>query len=250
MVELNDSWEYDIFGIDNFNLDIKLSYYYNFIKHNLNKIDGDILEVGVFQGRSLLATALLLKKLKSNKKVYGFDSFSGFPPIFHQKDDFKNFKYLFENSKISEEHYQSHLKLLEYKNLISKMDYTPKNISSSGSFENTSYEAVKTKAKILELDNIILIKGEFAETMKEDKFLQNKFMSVLIDCDIYSSYKISLPFAWERMSKGAFMYIDEYFSLKFPGARIACDEFFSNILQKPKIISNNKGEFERWGIFK
>ena len=43
-------------------------------------------------------------------KVYGFDSFSGFPPIFHQKDDFKNFKYLFENSKISEQHYQSHLK--------------------------------------------------------------------------------------------------------------------------------------------
>ena len=70
MVELNDSWEYDIFGIDNFNLDIKLSYYYNFIKQNLNKIDVDILEVGVFQGRSLLATALLLKKFKSNKKYF------------------------------------------------------------------------------------------------------------------------------------------------------------------------------------
>tara|TARA_B100000963_G_C22620199_1_gene669545 strand:- start:1283 stop:2035 length:753 start_codon:yes stop_codon:yes gene_type:complete len=250
MVILKDNWEYDIFGIDNFNLDIKLSYYYNFIKQNINTISGDILEVGVFQGRSLLATALLLKKLKSNKKVYGFDSFSGFPPIFHEKDDFKNFKYLFEKGKISEEQYLSHLKLLEYKNLINKMNYTPKNISSSGSFENTSYEIVMKKAEILELDNIVLIKGDFSETMKEDKFLQNKFMSVLIDCDIYSSYKISLPFAWERMSNGAFMYIDEYFSLKFPGAKIACDEFFSNTSQKPKIISNIQGEFERWGIFK
>ena len=85
MVELNDSWEYDILELIIFNLDIKLSYYYNFIKHNLNKIDGDILEVGVFQGRSLLATALLLKKLKSNKKVYGFDSFSGFPQFFTKR---------------------------------------------------------------------------------------------------------------------------------------------------------------------
>ena len=51
-------------------------------------------------------------------------------------------------------------------------------------------------------------------------------MSVLIDCDIYSSYKISLPFAWERMSKGAFMYIDEYFSLKFPEQGLHVMNFF------------------------
>lgn len=40
---------------------------------------GDIVEAGVFQGHTLLATALLLRELGSDKKVVGFDSFTGFP---------------------------------------------------------------------------------------------------------------------------------------------------------------------------
>lgn len=250
MIKLINNWEYEVLGIDNYKKTSKLSYYYDFIKKKINEIDGDILEVGVYKGKSLLATALLLKELNSNKKVYGFDSFSGFPPVIHKKDDFENFRELLEQNKITLSHFNEHKKLLGYKNFLKKNNYTPNNISTSESFEDTSYENVMKKAKFLGLDNIILIKGDFSETMNIEKFADNKFMSVLIDCDIYLSYKISLPFAWRRMSNGAFMYIDEYFSLKFPGARIACDEFFNNSDKKPFLISDKNNEFERWGVIK
>ena len=250
MMKLNENWEFDVFGIDNFNSTTKFSYYYNFIRENIFKIDGDILEVGVYKGRSLLATALLLKELNSDKKVYGFDSFTGFPPTFHSKDDFSNFKKLFKSNQISKSHYENHVKMLKYKNLLKKNSYTPKNISSSESFSDTSYDYVLKKAEILGLDNILLFKGDFSETMLSNKFINNNFMSVMIDCDIYMSYKIALPFAWSRMSNGAFMFLDEYYSLKFPGAKIATDEFFSKINSKPKLISKHRNEFERWGVIK
>ena len=78
-----------------------------------------------------------------------------------------------------------------------------------------------------------------------------KFCSVLMDCDLYDSYKIALPFVWERMETDAYMFLDEYFSLKFPGARVAIDEFF-NEDNKPISYKTNTEwshvgmDFERW----
>ena len=46
---------------------------------------------GVFQGKALLGMALLLKKLGSNKKIYGFDTFSGFPPVYTPWDELSYF---------------------------------------------------------------------------------------------------------------------------------------------------------------
>ena len=54
----------------------------------------------------------------------------------------------------------------------------------------------------------------------------------------------------EQGAKDAFMFLDEYYSLKFPGAKIATDEFFSKINSKPKLISKHRNEFERWGVIK
>ena len=194
--------------------------------------------------------ALLLKEIGSDKKVYGFDSFTGFPPVFDPKDDFSNFANLFKSGNITKEHYEEHRKLVEIKTFLNPLLPDPSNISTSGSFEDTSYEFVQKKAQALGLDNICLIKGDFADTMNQSSLSTTKFMSVLMDCDIYKSYCSALPFAWDRMISGAFMYIDEYFSLKFPGARIACDEFFLSLNIKPILLSKNDGEFERWGIYK
>ena len=75
-------------------------------------------------------------------------------------------------------------------------------------------------------------------------------MCALIDADLYESYNISLPFLWHRLSKKGLIFLDEYYSLKFPGGRLATNNFFKNKKQKPTILSNNKNEFERWGVFK
>ena len=70
------------FEIDLHNLNFSpLRFFYKYIINNHDKIKGDILDLGVFRGRSLITTALILKKLGSKKKVYGFDTFSGFPKL-------------------------------------------------------------------------------------------------------------------------------------------------------------------------
>lgn len=246
--KIKKNWEFDVLGIDNYKRDGKLLFYYNFIKENINKIQGDLLEVGVFRGKTIISTALLLKELGTNKKVYGFDSFEGFPIEKNSFDDFSQFSTLYKENKISREHYEDHQKLISIKTDLEKISPNFSNISSSGLFDNTSYDYVKNKIDYFSLDNIELVKGDFKKTMQQEK--KYKFMSVFLDCDLYDSYVYSLNFSWKHMISGAFMYLDEYYSLKFPGARIACDDFFENKKDKPFLISNYENDFERWGVFK
>ena len=68
-------------------------------------MEGDIVESGVFRRRSLLATAFLLKELGSSKLVYGYDSFKGFSPVYHENDDVEAFELLHDEGIISSEHF-------------------------------------------------------------------------------------------------------------------------------------------------
>ena len=81
-----------------------VSSLFNFVYKYHNQIQGDIVEAGVFRGNSLVAMGLMLKELGSNKKVFGFDSFSGFPPIYHPNDDLSKFEQLFTLGCISKKH--------------------------------------------------------------------------------------------------------------------------------------------------
>lgn len=250
MKKLKDSWEFNVLGVYNYNSPGKLEPYYQWIVDNHNDIDGDILEAGVFNGKSLLATALLLKDLNSNKKVYGFDSFSGFPPVYHKNDNLEIFKELFEKKIISEEHYIAHKKLKEYRSLIHNSTIDVKNISSSIDFSDSSEEKLVKKINFLELDNIVLVKGSFEETMVNTKYPNLKLMAALMDCDLYSSYKLALPYIWKRLELNGYIYLDEYYSLKFSGARIATNEFVENKNSKPMMYNKKDGDFERWSLVK
>ena len=81
-LNLEYDYEYNVVDVANYKADKARSSYYKFIELNHSSMDGDLVESGVFRGRSLIATALLLKDLGSTKKVYGFDSFSGFLQFF------------------------------------------------------------------------------------------------------------------------------------------------------------------------
>ena len=245
-------WQYNVLNIYNTNRAGGLERYYDFIKANHQKIDGDICEVGVYQGRSLLATALLLKSLGSDKKVYGFDSFSGFPSYHKRYDSLNHFDTMFKDGVITLDHLKQVKLNSKYRELFTSKNNESSVISSSGDFSDTSVEQLKQKIEFLKLDNIEIIEGSYANTMtKKDSKYNFKFFSVLMDCDLYDSYKIALPFIWERMETGAYMFLDEYFSLKFPGARVAIDEFF-NEDNKPIPYKTNTDwsksgrDFERW----
>tara|TARA_Y100000991_G_C21965197_1_gene346501 strand:- start:294 stop:1037 length:744 start_codon:yes stop_codon:yes gene_type:complete len=232
-------WELGALNIYDYSKPGPLDIYFNFIKKNFKDLKGNIFEFGVFRGKSLLATALLLKKLGSKKKVIGFDSFSGFPS-YHSNDDINQFKILFETNKISKKHYQDVIRNINIRSLFLKEEskLNTKNISNSGDFSDCNFEVLQKKINFLHLDNIVLIKGNFANTLVNIKD-NGEAMCCLIDCDLYESYKYSLPKAWENTTKGGMIYLDEYYSLKFPGAKIAVDEFIKNKDINIKMQSTN-----------
>ena len=82
---------------------------------------------------------------------------------------------------------------------------------------------MKKKIKLLKLNNVKLIKGNICKTLpiffkKNPKF---KVFSCNFDVDLYQPYKIALPLIWNKLEKKGYVHLDEYFSLKFPGPRIA-----------------------------
>lgn len=239
----NDKFIFDLLNIDFIDNPISpFRFYYNFIKKNINRINGDILEFGVFQGRSLLATAILLKRLNSKKKIFGFDSFSGFPA--NCVNEFDDFKYLKRDKSI-------YNKFLITKKIIDKFRKTqnlnPFNISSSLNFAKNNFQDLKKKIKILKLDNIVLIKGDFAKTVPT--FFKKKFnvFAANIDSDLYKTYKIVLKSLSSKLSRGGYVHLDEYYSIKFPGGYIATNDFIKNNINF-KIIKNKtyKWEFNRY----
>lgn len=251
--KFDNDFEFNLLNIENFYSSPRISNLVKFIKNNKN-LKGDYYEFGVYQGFSLLSIAILFKKLKIKKKVYGFDSFSGFPS-YHKKDEYFNFKKLYQNKKISPQHYKKILLFSKIKKFLiknKKINFHPKNISSSLNFSNNSYKNLKLKIKRLGLDNIELIKGNFEKTLPNffKKNKKNKILAANIDCDLYQSYKVSLSFVWPKLTKKGMIYLDEYYSLKFPGARIASNEFFKEKKIKPIKIKSTKADFERWYIKK
>jgi len=223
-------------------------FWYKHIKKNALKNDGDILEFGVYRGRSLLTAALLLKQLGSKKKLYGFDSFKGFPSK-TKFDDLKNFK----NKKYFNKKFQNdYKKFIQLKKILNnKKKFTPFNIASSGDFSHSSKQHILEKVKYLKLDNIVLIEGDFAKTVP-NFFKSNKIKisSCNIDSDLYASYKITLPYIYNYLSKNGYIFLDEYYSLKYPGAKIATDKFCKQQKIKPKKHIVRPGEFERWYLTK
>ena len=96
----------------------------------------------------------------------------------------------------------------------------------------------------------MIIQGRFEEVMKEDMYTDAKFFTALIDCDLYLSHKQALPFVWDRLVHGGYMFLDDYYSLKFPGSKIAIDEFFLDKNNKPQTHMKKERDFERWFVRK
>lgn len=247
---ISKDWEYSVLGILDWKKSNGLRFYMEFIRSNYAHLEGDIVEAGVFQGKSLLATALMLKELGSDKKVYGFDSFQGFPPIYHDNDDFSRFDDLRVSREITEDHFLDVKLNLDWNRQLSGSPVTPSSISGSGNFSKTSRELVEKKIEILGLDNVVLVDGPFDQTMPE-AVSPEKIMCMLMDCDLYHSYVTAFEFVWPKLVQGGFVYLDEYYSLKFPGARIATNEFVASVDDASiKQFETPQGEFERWGLFK
>lgn len=96
--------------------------------------------------------------------------------------------------------------------------------------------------------NVVLCQGLFEETfhMVQDK----RFCCVILDCDLYKSYLVSLEFFYPLLISNGVFILDEYYSDKYPLARLAVDEFCKNIPEKPEKFHIEVNGWERWRIVK
>ena len=95
-------------------------------------------------------------------------------------------------------------------------------------------------------DRNTLVPGFFEETVPAAPFTE---ISVLIlDCDLFESYKVCLTHLYPKIQKGGWIVFDEYFSPHYPGARVAVDEFFRDKKEKPTRADHllQDDPYERW----
>lgn len=246
-----EDWEFGVLGLYNFRRPGPFSYLFDFARENSWR-EGDYIEAGVFRGRTLLSMGLFLRMIGSKSKVVGFDTFSGFPAVEAEEDKLAQFDVLHREGRISDEHLTSVYRNRDWLTHLSGKELSPRNISSSGDFSDSNLEILNAKKELLNLSNVEIIDGPFSETMTaENKLLDGrKFAFGLLDCDLYESYRTTLDFVWPRLESGGELFLDEYYSLKFPGARIACDEIASQADARLVMVSNHPGDFERWVLRK
>ena len=223
ILKSKDDYIFNLMGIDNFNKNTShLRHFYNHLIKNYKRMEGDIFEFGCFRGKTLLEIELLLKKLKSKKTIYAFDNFKGFPE-YHEYD---KFKFLKKNRYI----YKKHLIQKTIRQFLIKEKITEKNIFSSEEFQKNPKKELLEKIKFLKLKNIKIIEGDFEKTASTFfKKYNNKIFSVNMDSDLYQGYKIILPEVYRKMVKGGYIHLDEYYSIKFPGCKIAVDNFCKTV---------------------
>lgn len=132
---------FNILGIDNFNKETShLRNLYEHIVKYEKKIKGNIFEFGCYRGKTLLATAILLKKIRSKKKVFAFDSFSGFHR-YHKNDEFINLNY-------NKDVYFKHRVTKYVGSFILGKKINKKNISQSLDFSNNDKKDLIKKINV------------------------------------------------------------------------------------------------------
>ena len=155
----------------------KLGYILSLIRKT-EGIEGDIIELGGAQGGTTIMMARFLKQINSKRKIYGYDTFEGYP----------------------------------YEDRFSTESKTFKGTAGGGGPDDLplSLESVQTKIKRFNVnDKIILVKGLFEDTLNS-KSAPKEFSFIFFDCGLYDATKFSLEFVWEKLSKNGIILFDEY----------------------------------------
>lgn len=167
-------------------------------------LPGDIVELGVFRGASLMTWANLLEIRNMGdrqKQVFGFDNWSGFKEL-HAKDG--------------------------------KEDRRVDKVG--GGFEGSAYEAALEDAiRVFDNDRFIphkprvkLIKGDIEKTLPQ--FVQDnpglRIALLHFDCDVYVPTRTGLQHLWPLVVPGGVVVFDEYAIRPWEGESKAVDEFF------------------------
>ena len=242
-----EHWEFGVLGVIDYRRESTLCAYFDMLATLRGRTQGAVCEVGVFSGMSLAAAGLFLREHDDVRDLIGFDSFSGFPTT-GPEDDPAMFEDLLKRGEISADHWE---RVLRNRDLLRVVGRSPSaaTVSTSGSFDRTSEELVRDKLRFLDLDATLII-GPIEQTMKPDLMPDLRVAAALLDCDLYAPHAAALPWLWARLEEGGFVYLDDYYSLKFPGARLAVHRFLEGRRDAQLIQVGADEGFERWAIIK
>jgi hypothetical protein len=170
-----------------------------------NKIEGDIVECGVWRGGSMMATALtLLSRGDTNRSLYLYDTFEGMPPptVVDKTPDGAS-----AESQLASEPKGTGIWC------YASLDEVRTNIISTG----------------YPKDRIHLIKGKVEETIPQT--LPARVALLRLDTDWYESTRHELTHLFPLLDPRGVLIIDDYGH--WEGARKAVDEYFA--LHRPGI---------------
>lgn len=186
----------------------KFIAHYEFFRKTI-ELPGDIIELGVYRGGSLMSWANFLEIRNMgdrHKQVFGFDNFAGFTS-FHEKDGAPDEK---------------------YGKTLSGFD--------GGAFEEILEDAISIYDQdrfIPYKPRIVLVKGNIEETVpkfvKDNPGLRISLMH--FDCDLYHPTKTALETFWPLVVKGGVVLFDEYGIRPWEGESNAVDEFFADKIE-------------------
>jgi O-methyltransferase len=159
-----------------------------------NKEEFLAVECGVYKGNSLIACAEIARDVGVPFHFFGLDTFNGLPPL----------------SKADR-----------------AMAPADAPYLSRSMFDDTSMDEVQKSIEEKGLDqHVSLLKGLFKSMLPI--LSHKKFRFVSIDCDLYEPHRECLEFFYPRMERGGVIFFDDYYSVEFPMARIAVDEFLAD----------------------
>lgn len=167
-----------------------------------NKIEGDIVECGVWRGGSMALAARKLSLLKQEyRKLFLFDTFEGMSPPTE-----------FDSSSLDHSDAQT---LLAGSN----------KLGGNNVWCYSTYEEVQNnmKATGYPAENILYFKGKVEDTLPENSI--GKIALLRLDTDWYESTKHELETLFDKVVPKGILIMDDYGH--WSGARKAVDDFFA-----------------------
>lgn len=169
-------------------------------------LPGDIVELGVYRGLSLLSWANFLEVRNMGdraKQVIGFDNWKGFTSL-HKKDGSEDMR-------------------------VNKI---------VGGYDASAFkEILRDAIEIFDQDRfipykprIILVDGNIEESVPRfvDENSGLRISLLHIDCDMYVPTRTALENLWPRVVKGGVVVLDDYGVRPWEGESTAVDEFFAD----------------------
>lgn len=151
--------------------------YGRLIEENIEKIEGDFIDLGV--GRGGMSLFLGLRAREHQRKMYSLDSFTGLPALHPELDN----------------------------PVFREGDYGPPDGRAITQWK----DRLENKLKEFALQDVVEVVPGFFDVTLAQLPPQTKFSFVHVDCDLYTSVRPVLDALYDRVSDGGYIVIDDFF---------------------------------------